>query len=88
MDQLIKNTEGNNNGRKTNRISAQVTYVSIILTSSFDEALSSLQEFYIHVQKKNSSTKCNYIIQPGNADDIHSQKQCAAGAQVHIFQKF
>lgn len=86
MDQLIKNTEGNNNGRKTNRISAQVTYVSIILTSSFDEALSSLQESYIHVQKKTSSTKCNHLIQPGNTDDIHSQKQCAAEAQFHIFQ--
>lgn len=86
MDQLIKNTEGNNNGRKTTRISAQVTYISIILTSSFDEALTSLQESYIHVQKKKQLHKM-YLIQPGNADDIHSQKQCAAGAQFHIFQK-
>lgn len=52
MGQLIKNAEGNNNVRKTNRISAQVTYTSIILTSSFDEALSLLQESYIDVQQK------------------------------------
>lgn len=40
----------------TNRIATQVTYV--ILTSSFDESPSLLQEFYIHVQQKDGCTKC------------------------------